>query len=75
MLDADPKAIPQINFTANLDREGNKDFISFLKKPRKLFLNFHKELSKFYECNFIELNSIKCKVYFNSHQLKNDTIQ
>ena len=31
-LDADPKAIPQISFTANLDRDGNKDFISFLKK-------------------------------------------
>ena len=31
-LDPDPKAIPQINFTANLDRDGNKDFISFLKK-------------------------------------------
>ena len=40
VLDADPKAIQQINFAANLDR----DFISFLKKQKKLFLNFHKEL-------------------------------
>ena len=32
-LDADPKAIQQIDFTANL-----------LKKQKKLFLNFHKEL-------------------------------
>ena len=29
-LDADPKAIQQINFTAKLDRDGNS--ISFLKK-------------------------------------------
>ena len=42
-LDADSKAIQQINFTANLDR-ANTRFISFLKKQKKLFLNFHKEL-------------------------------
>ena len=37
-LDADPKSIQQMNFTANLDRVGN--FISFLKKQK----NFRKEL-------------------------------
>ena len=41
-LDADPKAIQQINFTANLN-EANTRFISFLKKAKKLFLNFRKE--------------------------------
>ena len=41
VLDADSKAIQQINFTANLDRAGNT--ILFLKKQMKLFLNFHKE--------------------------------
>ena len=36
-LDADPKAIQQINFTTNLEREGNTRFsISFLKKQKKL---------------------------------------
>ena len=39
-LDADPKAVQQINFTANLERRGNKDFISFMKKQKKLFLEF-----------------------------------
>ena len=39
-LDADPKAIQQ--FTANLQQI--QDFISFLKKQKKLFLNFYKEL-------------------------------
>ena len=43
-LDAEPRAIQQINFTANLDRAGNKESILFLKKQKKLFLNFHKEL-------------------------------
>ena len=42
-LDADRKTIQQINFTANLDRAGNQDFILFIKKQKKIFLNFHKE--------------------------------
>ena len=29
VLDADPKAIPQINFTGNLAREGNTNTIMF----------------------------------------------
>ena len=43
-LDADPKAIQQINFTANLVEQEIQDFILFLKKQKKLCLNFHKEL-------------------------------
>ena len=43
-LDADPKAIQQIHFIANVDREENTRFYSFLKKQKKLFLNFYKEL-------------------------------
>ena len=35
-LDFDPKAIQQINFTANLDRAGNTEFTLFLKKQKKL---------------------------------------
>ena len=37
-LDADPKAIQQINFTANLERDGNTRFYFVL------CLSFHKEL-------------------------------
>ena len=40
-LDADPKAIQQTYFAANLDRAGNT---RFFKKQKKLLLNFHKEL-------------------------------
>ena len=46
-LDADPKAIQQINFIANLDRDGNTRFYFILEEAKKLFLNFHKELQKF----------------------------
>ena len=42
-LDADPKAIQQINFTANLDRAGNTRVYFILKKQKKLFWTFHKE--------------------------------
>ena len=36
-LDADPRAIQQINFTANLDRAGNTRVYFILKKQKKLF--------------------------------------
>ena len=39
VFDADPRAIQQINFTANLDRCS-----LLLKKQKKLFWTFHKEL-------------------------------
>ena len=43
-LDANPKAIQQINFTANLDRaKKKKHSISFSKRQKKLFLNFNKK--------------------------------
>ena len=38
VLDANPKAIQQINFTENLDRAGNTRFYFILEE--KLFLNF-----------------------------------
>ena len=44
VLDADPRAIQEINFTANLDRADNTRIFSFLKKQKKLFWIFHNEL-------------------------------
>ena len=41
-LDADPRAIQQINFIANLEQI--QKFTSFLKRQKKQFLNFRKEL-------------------------------
>ena len=49
-VDIDPKAIQQINATANLDRAGNTKFYFILEKQKNLFLNFHKEPQKFCEC-------------------------
>ena len=37
ILNSDPKAIQQINFTANLDRQATQEFILFLKKQKKPF--------------------------------------
>ena len=39
-LDADPKAIQQINFTANLDRIGNKRFYFILEEAKETVFEF-----------------------------------
>ena len=39
-LDADPRAIQQINFTANLDRAGNTRVYFILEKAKETILDF-----------------------------------
>ena len=39
-LDADPRAIQQINFTANLDRAGNTRMYFILEEANETILNF-----------------------------------
>ena len=39
-LDADPRAIQQINFTANLDRAGNTRVYFILEKGKETVLDF-----------------------------------
>ena len=39
-LDADPKAIQQINFTANLDRAGNTRICFILEEEKETVLEF-----------------------------------
>ena len=39
-LDADPRAIQQINFTANLDRAGNTRIYFILKEAKETILDF-----------------------------------
>ena len=39
-LDADPKAIQQIKFTANLDRAGNTRICFILEESKETKLNF-----------------------------------
>ena len=37
VLDADPRAVQQINFTANLDKTGNTRIYFILEEAKKLF--------------------------------------
>ena len=39
-LDADPRTIQQINFTANLDRAGNTRIYFILEEAKEIILNF-----------------------------------
>ena len=39
-LDVDPKAIQQINFTANLDRVGNTAMFLIIEEAKETVLNF-----------------------------------
>ena len=66
-VDADPKAIQEINFTANLDSPDNTRLYFILEEAKKMFMSFHKARLKFCECNIIKR--------FNFYQYKNDTIQ
>ena len=40
VLDAHPKAIQQINFTANLDRDGNTRIYFILEEAKETILDF-----------------------------------
>ena len=45
-LDADPRAIQEINFTANLDRAGNTRVYFILEESKETKLNFAKATVK-----------------------------
>ena len=45
-LDTDPKAIQQINFTANLDRAGNTRFYFILEEVQETVFEFSQETVK-----------------------------
>ena len=40
VLDADPRAIQQINFTANLDRAGNATMFFIIEEAKETLLGF-----------------------------------
>ena len=46
-LDADPRAIQQINFTENLDRAGNTRIFLILEKAKENFIDFSQGTVKF----------------------------
>ena len=41
-LDADPRAIQQINFTCNLDTAGNTTIFFIIEEAKETILNFHR---------------------------------
>ena len=41
-LDADPRAIQQINFTANLDKDGNTTMLFIIEEAKETVLDFSK---------------------------------
>ena len=45
-LDADPRAIQQINFTANLDRAGNTRIYFILEEAKETVLDFSQGIVK-----------------------------
>ena len=45
-LDADPRAIQQINFTANLDRAGNTRIYFILEEAKQTILDFSQRAVK-----------------------------
>ena len=45
-LDADPRAIHQINFTANLDRDGNTAMLFITEEVKETVLSFSDETVK-----------------------------
>ena len=45
-LDADPRAIQQINFTANLDRDGNTTMFFIIEEAKETVLNFSQGTAK-----------------------------
>ena len=45
-LDADPRAIEQINFTANLDRDGNTRFYFILEEVKETVFEFSQSAVK-----------------------------
>ena len=61
-LHAYPRAIPQINFTANLDRAGNTTIFFIIEEAKETIFKFSQGTVKVCERNFIEiliLNNIK----------------
>ena len=51
-LNADPRAIQQINFTANLDREGNTTMFFIIEEAKETVLNFSQGTVKVFWMQF-----------------------
>ena len=57
-LDADPRAIQKINFTANLDRAGNTGIYFILEEAKETILNFAQGTVKVLQICYIMISSL-----------------
>ena len=62
VLDADPRAIQQINFTANLDRAGNTTMFFIIEEAKETVLDFSQGTVKFFWMQFswVQLRWVIC---------------
>ena len=56
-LDADPWKNQQINFAANLDRDGNTIMFLIIEEEKETIFELHRALRKFFEFNSLEIFS------------------
>ena len=52
-LDVDPKGINQINFTANLDQDGNTTMFFLIEETKETILGFSQRTIKVLKCYFV----------------------
>ena len=57
-IDADPRAIQQINFTANLDRDGNTTIVFIIEAAKETVLDFSQGTVKVRWMQFYWIQSI-----------------
>ena len=70
-MDSDPRAIQQIDFTANLHRAGNTTLFFIIEEAIVTVSDFYKELQKFRKCVIEWFNFYRCKItQYNSLSVK-----
>ena len=62
-LDADPRAIQQINFTANLDRDGNTTMFFIIEEAKETVFKYNiMKRFNFYPYKITQYNSLNVKL-------------
>ena len=56
VLDADPKVIQQLNFTANLDQDGSTTMFFIVKGAKKIVSHISQGTAKIFYCNLFYFN-------------------
>ena len=60
-LDADPRAIQKINFTANLDTDGNAEMFFITEEEKETVLNFSQGTAKVFKMQLSDLVFVSVK--------------